>query len=274
MFPPHFDIKLSIVKMGKFLLAILLIFSLNFNEGSAARGQRVSGGRIVGGSEVKIEAIPYQVSVRFYETHICGGSILSSKFILTACHCTYPFPKFGFSVRAGSSYSDRDGSIHDVSKISEHPRYDPAILDYDASILTLMNLIEYDKFRQPIRLPFFGEKTMVGSIVATSGWGLTLNANETNTSLRIAELRISLQSECNEAFIEDGGVTSRMICAYAQGRDSCSGGELQFIIELFLLMKISDSGGPLRDQFTKKLIGIVSFGMVDQCAVLGTPGMK
>lgn len=223
--------------MEKFLLAILLIFSLNFSDGSAQirRGQRVSGGRIVGGSEISIESIPYQVSVRFYDLHICGGSILSSKFILSAAHCTYPFPKLGFSVRAGSSYSDRGGSIHNVSKIIEHPRFDPSILDYDATILTLSNLIEYDRFRQPIRLPYFGEKTKVGSIVATSGWGLTLNANETSTSLRIAELRISLQSECHEAYIDDGGVTVRMICAYAPGRDSCSGGKKKLIIELFLV---------------------------------------
>lgn len=217
------------------MLAISLTLSIIFNEGSAqtGRGQRVSGGRIVGGSEVSIESIPYQVSLRNYDWHICGGSILSSKFVLTACHCTYPFSKIGFSVRAGSSYSDRGGSIHNVSKVDEHPLFDPYLLDYDASILTLLNFIEYDKFRQPIRLPYFGEQKRLGSIVATSGWGLTFNANESDTSLRIAELRISSRPECHQAYIEDGGITSRMICAYAEGRDSCSGGEKKFSIKIF-----------------------------------------
>lgn len=190
----------------------------------SARNERSIGGRIVGGTEIEIEAIPFQVSVRFYDSHICGGSILSARFVLTAAHCTYPFTKIGFSIRAGSTNKDEGGSVHTVSKITDHPRFDPIMFDYDASILTLLNHIAFDKFRQPIKLPYFGEITKLGALVATSGWGLTMNQNETNINLRIAELRISEQDECNETYIYDGGITKRMVCAYSAGRDSCDGG--------------------------------------------------
>lgn len=190
-----------------------------------ARNGRSHGGRIVGGNEIEIEAIPYQVSVRFYDSHLCGGSILSARFVITAAHCTYSFPRIGFSVRAGSSNKDEGGSVHTVSNINEHPRFDDRMLDYDASILTLLNRIAFDKYRQPIKLPYFGEVTRLGSIVATSGWGLTLSKNESDILLRIAELKISNYTQCHETYIADGGITNRMICAYSPGRDSCSGGK-------------------------------------------------
>lgn len=43
--------------------------------------------KIVGGQDANIEDYPYQVSLQFQYTHLCGGSILDQYFILTAAHC-------------------------------------------------------------------------------------------------------------------------------------------------------------------------------------------
>lgn len=43
--------------------------------------------RIVGGFPTTIEKNPWQVSLQHYGRHICGGSIISEKWILTAAHC-------------------------------------------------------------------------------------------------------------------------------------------------------------------------------------------
>lgn len=44
-------------------------------------------GRIVGGSAVDISAYPYQLSFRYSNSHICGASIISANWALTAAHC-------------------------------------------------------------------------------------------------------------------------------------------------------------------------------------------
>lgn len=44
--------------------------------------------RIVGGFETSIEENPWQVSLRYYSSHRCGGSIIGERWVLTAAHCT------------------------------------------------------------------------------------------------------------------------------------------------------------------------------------------
>lgn len=45
-------------------------------------------GRIVGGEETNIKLYPHQVSLQYFGSHICGGSIISTKYVVTAAHCT------------------------------------------------------------------------------------------------------------------------------------------------------------------------------------------
>lgn len=46
-------------------------------------------GRIIGGNEVPIEQVPYQVAMIYRGQLRCGGSIISCKFVLSAAHCMY-----------------------------------------------------------------------------------------------------------------------------------------------------------------------------------------
>ncbi|XP_044262696.1 serine protease 48-like [Tribolium madens] len=44
--------------------------------------------RIIGGKPTKITKFPYQVSLHNNGKFLCGGSIITRKFVLTAAHCT------------------------------------------------------------------------------------------------------------------------------------------------------------------------------------------
>ncbi|KAL7039710.1 hypothetical protein ACKWTF_000078 [Chironomus riparius] len=214
-------------------------------------------GRIVGGFEISIEQAPYQVALLYFGFLRCGGSIISRRFILTAAHCVDYVPVSYLSVRAGSTEHSTGGSEHEVSCVDIHPKYDNSLLDYDAAILTLRKNIIFDSFRKAIKLPFLNQAIPVGTYVTTSGWGLTGNNSIPSSVLRMVELKIFDQVECFKIHLEKGGITTRMVCAAATSKDSCDG----------------DSGGPLVDIKTRKLIGIVSFGLESgKCAIDGVPG--
>ena len=43
--------------------------------------------RLVGGQNAFPAQFPFQVSVRKYGSHICGGAIISANYVVTAAHC-------------------------------------------------------------------------------------------------------------------------------------------------------------------------------------------
>ena len=65
-------------------LLIFLCSALSISECVKNRNKTY---RIVGGHVVDIEMHPYQVSVRELNEHICGGSIITNRWVLTAGHC-------------------------------------------------------------------------------------------------------------------------------------------------------------------------------------------
>ncbi len=139
--------------------------------------------RIVGGETVAYRSWGWAVSVRnSYDTHICGGTILSKYFILTAAHCLQRFSDqyLPYSIVAGvDSLLSTTGQIRIVSQIIIHPKWNLTSKENDIAILQLNTSIYMDDINiakiclpdviqlQQVRYPI-----LHSSLIAI-GWGIT-----------------------------------------------------------------------------------------------------
>ncbi|KAM9346899.1 transmembrane protease serine 3 [Symphorus nematophorus] len=222
---------------------------------------RYASSRIVGGNISKPGQFPWQVSLHFSSEHLCGGSIITSRWILTAAHCVYGFadPSM-WAVHVGLTEQPVNGAQSlAVEQIIYHARYRPKGLDYDIALMKLATSLVFNGFVEPICLPNYGEEFKEGTMCWISGWGATEDEGETSVVLRSAVVPLLSTKTCNQPEVYQGFISSWMICAgYLEGgTDSCQG----------------DSGGPLacEDSSLWKLVGATSWGI--GCAVRNKPGV-
>uniref|UniRef100_W8CCS2 Trypsin-3 n=1 Tax=Ceratitis capitata TaxID=7213 RepID=W8CCS2_CERCA len=213
-----------------------------------------SSSRIVGGTSARDINIPYIVSLRTFNFHICGGSIINELTVLTAAHCLVATDARDLQVHAGTkSRSSHEGVLVSVAAIHYDRRFVMDTMDYDIGLVRLATPLKFTRKIQPIALPAVGESVLDTDVALVAGWGYKTPYGPGSYVLQYARVPIINQAECNKQL--EGSVTDRMICAgYAEGGiDACQ----------------MDSGGPL--VVDEKLVGIVSWGV--GCARPNRPGV-
>ncbi|KAG4080707.1 hypothetical protein HA402_013237 [Bradysia odoriphaga] len=89
--------------------------------------------------------------------HLCGGSILSSRFILTAAHCTDGEMNVPSNLIAvvGALYPLEGGYLMSVDRVVQHPEWDISVVANDIAMLRTAETIMYSDNVQPVALPTY-----------------------------------------------------------------------------------------------------------------------
>jgi secreted trypsin-like serine protease len=166
--------------------------------------------RIKSGYPIDIEQAPYIVHVQYLTStpgiyEMCGGSILNSRYIMTAGHCVTTgtgenlrkVPARNFTVHTGSTDKFFYGEDFTVSDVYIRDEYNGDISFYDIGILKLdRDLILDGNFRKATILPTSSSYyDPVGTNCYVQGWGYNPDDQGT-THLYRADVSVSNINEC------------------------------------------------------------------------------
>jgi secreted trypsin-like serine protease len=223
--------------------------------------------KIVGGQPAKDGAYPWQVSLIVADIkdpasgHFCGGSILSSTWIVTAAHCLNGLSPSQFQVVAGT-YSLKSGVKRStVKNVLIYKTYEAALAhDQDIALIELKTALKLgDKIKaiSVLALENEGNTLIESKPLIVTGWGYTKEGGTTVRDLREVAVPFVTNKVCGDELSYGTRISDNMICAGKAegGVDSCQG----------------DSGGPLVDTGAPLLVGVVSWG--DGCARPGAYGV-
>ncbi|KAM9321645.1 chymotrypsin B-like [Gastrophryne carolinensis] len=229
------------------LVSCLALISAAYGCGVPQIDPVVSGyARIVNGEEAVPGSWPWQVSLQDSTGwHFCGGSLISSSWVVTAAHCGV-----SSSHRVIVGEHDRSSNVEaiqvlSVGRVFTHPGWNPSTINNDITLIKLATPAVFGPNVSPVCLASPGEVYDDGRLCVTSGWGLTrYNAVNTPSKLQQTALPVMSNAQCRNYW--GSNISNVMICAGAAGASSCMG----------------DSGGPLvcqqNDAWT--LVGVVSWG--------------
>ncbi|KAJ8918101.1 hypothetical protein NQ315_011558 [Exocentrus adspersus] len=198
--------------------------------------------KIVGGSEVIPNSIPYQVALIIDSTSFCGGSLISRDWVLTAAHCT---TGASFVRVVLGAHNLRRGEATTVmlttSSIINHPQYNRATLTNDVALIRLPFSVRLTRAIQLVTLAPANSPSFAGSVATLSGWGKTGdNTPAISSTLNSVNVNVIANSLCQQTY--GGLIQPYTICTYGGARrGGCHG----------------DSGGPLTVNGYQ--VGVVSF---------------
>ncbi|XP_009194040.2 testisin isoform X2 [Papio anubis] len=173
---------------GALLLALLLALaglgkpeSDEVDLSSGPCGQRVITTRIVGGLDAELGRWPWQGSLRLWDSHVCGASLLSHRWALTAAHCFEEESDLsdpsGWTIQFGQLTSmpsfwslQAYYTRYFVSNIYLSPRY-LGNSPYDIALVKLSAPVTYTNHIQPICLQASTFEFQNRTDCWVTGWG-------------------------------------------------------------------------------------------------------
>ncbi|CAK1596227.1 unnamed protein product [Parnassius mnemosyne] len=238
--------------------------------------------RIAGGTETELNQFPWTVLLKTtfdYGTNKtsfnCGGSLISSKYVLTAAHCIHEkdatlssveitlaeYDKRTFPRDCKLNFGGEKTCIENViiyaENIVPHPEYDDKKLYNDIALIRLRGKAPYTEFIRPICLPPLNVDNQVfyDLPLPVAGWGR--NGPYMSDIKQSTVVNLVPHDECQQYYPY---LSASHLCAAGKtGEDTCKG----------------DSGGPLMMLYDGKyyVIGVVSGKRADAPCGTAVPSL-
>ncbi|KFP80848.1 Serine protease 55, partial [Acanthisitta chloris] len=184
---------------------------------------------ITAGRFAKAGELPWHVSVQSHGKHICGGTIISASWILTAAHCFEEELPPDLTVVVGGIDLSLQLEEHKPDSLILHENFSRTSMQNDIALILLNSPIKFSGEKIPICLPFTYNINAWQDCWA-AGWGNTSAGASVTAShvLQKVPMKLISKKQCLEQIPQLG---ENMVCAeMKQGEtDSCQ----------------VDTGGPL-----------------------------
>ncbi|CAL4112026.1 unnamed protein product, partial [Meganyctiphanes norvegica] len=196
-------------------------------------------------------------------TQICGASLITDRYLLTAAHCVSDNNR-SFSISLGREDLNKRNvdNEYGIQAVYIHPAYYSTADDYnDIAILKTENKVQYSNKIWPFCLPDSNQVYNDFMPVQIAGWG-NVNQSYKPSIIQTAFVKLVKNDRCESVWRQHApdnyalvakyqypqGLSNKLLCAGRQGVDACRG----------------DSGGPMSYQNTdghNTVIGVISNGL-------------
>ncbi|TFJ97867.1 E3 ubiquitin-protein ligase TRIM68 [Platysternon megacephalum] len=188
------------------LLATSLVQGAQGSENQAGCGKQLVSGRILNGQAAKDGAWPWQVSVQRHGSHVCGGSLISESWVVSAAQCfTPPVISSTYRVQLGEKSifdQTRNQTFSSVKRVIRNPSYDSATHQADIALVELENPISLTAAISPVCLLDASVRVPAGTPCWVTGWGNRLPQMSSSLAKTLQEVEVLTvgSTVCNSHF--------------------------------------------------------------------------